>query len=362
MTNWQDSPLTRALGLRVPIIQGPFGGGLSSPALAAAVSNLGGLGSYGAQGHSPQHIQDAVAAIRERTAAPFAMNLWVSTEDPGAADVGRETFEEALAPLLVLYRELGVEPPRYTREPSPRFEDQAAALLDLRVPAFSFVFGVPDGEILAECRRRGIVTLGAATTVDEALALEAGGVDVVVASGSEGGGHRPSFLGAAESSLTGTFALVPQVVDAVRLPVVAAGGIADGRTVAAALTLGAAGVQVGTAFLACEESNASPAYRAALFGPARRQTLLTRALSGRLGRALRNPLADHLERLGPALPYPVLSRLLAPLRREALARDRIDLIGLWAGQSASLLRHRRAKDLFDALVFETDAIIGARGR
>ena len=191
--------------------------------------------------------------------------------------------------------------------------------------------------MLAECRRRSIGTIGAATSVDEATALEAAGVDVVVASGFEAGGHRPSFLRSADSSLTGLFALVPQVVDAVEIPVIAAGGIADGRTVAAALMLGASGVQVGTAFLACEESNVAPGYRAALLGASREPTVLTRAFSGRLARGIRTRLADYLESIPSVLPYPVASGLLAPLRRAALLRDRVEMMPLFAGQGAPLL-------------------------
>jgi nitronate monooxygenase len=223
---------------------------------------------------------------------------------------------------------------------------------------FSFVFGVPDAAILAECRTRGVVTMGTATTVAEAVALDDAGVDVVIASGFEAGGHRASFLAPAESSLTGSLALVPQVVDAVKAPVVAAGGIADGRGVAAALVLGAAGVQVGTAFLACEESNAAPAHREAVLAAKSGGTLLTRAFSGRLARGLRNRLADHLAPVKDPLPYPVQGDLLAPLRREALARNRADLLSLWAGQAAPLVRHRRAQDVFAALLAGTDALLG----
>ena len=356
---WRTTALTKRLGLAYPIVQGPFGGGLSSPALAAAVSNLGGLGSYGAQGHTPERIREVAAAIRGLTERPFAMNLWVSTEDAGARAVTPAQWDAALAPLLPLYRELGVEPPAWAPLPPPPFERQAEALIDARVPAFSFIFGVPDAAILADCRAHGIVTIGTATTVAEAVALDAAGVEVVVASGFEAGGHRASFLAPAESSLTGSFALVPQVVDAVRAPVVAAGGIADGRGVAAALALGAAGVQVGTSFLACEESNAAPGHKQALLGAQAGDTLLTRAFSGRLARGLRNRLADHLAPVKDPLPYPVQGDLLSPLRREALARNHTDLVSLWAGQAAPLARHRRARDVFEALVSGADALLGS---
>lgn len=350
---WRTTRFTERLGLAYPIVQGPFGGGLSSPSLAAAVSNRGGLGSYGGQGHSPERIREVAAAIRGLTDRPFAMNLWVSTEDPGARAVTEAAFRDALTPLLPLYGELGVDPPAYAPLPPPPFDRQAEALIAERVPAFSFIFGVPDAAVLADCRARGIATLGTATTVAEAVALDEAGVDVVVASGLEAGGHRASFLASAEASLTGTFALVPLVVDAVRAPVVAAGGIADGRGVTAALALGAAGVQVGTAFLACEESNAAPGHKDALFAARAGDTLLTRAFSGRLARGLRNRLAEHLASTAP-LPYPVQGELLAPLRREALARNRTDLVSLWAGQAAPLVRHRRAADVFDALVADAD--------
>jgi nitronate monooxygenase len=275
--------------------------------------------------------------------------------------VTRDAFDRAAAALLPLYRECGVDPPVFQPRRPTNVGDQIDAVIDLRVPVFSFVFGVPEPAVLAECRKRGIVTVGAATAVDEAVAVEAAGVDLVVASGLEAGGHRPSFLRSAESRLTGLFALVPQVVDAVRIPVIAAGGIADGRTVAAALTLGASGVQVGTAFLACEESNATPGHRAALFGPSRHDTVLTRAFTGRLARGIRNRLAKHLESFPIDLPFPLPGDVLAPLRRAALSRDESEMMSLWAGQAAPLLRHHRAKDVFDALVSETDAILRPRG-
>ena len=363
MTQWSDTTVSRTLGVRYPIVQGPFGGGQSSAALVAAVSNAGGLGSYGARGLTPGAIREVVAEIRQRTSSPFAVNLWVSTQDDGAQAVTREEFDAALAPILPLYRELGVEPPRFERKAEPRVDDQAAALIELRVPVVSFVFGVPPRVLVDECHRLGIVTIGTATSVDEAIALEAGGVHLIVASGSEAGGHRASFLKSAESNLMGTFALVPQVADAVRVPIIAAGGIADGRTVAAALMLGASGVQVGTAFLACEESNAPPGHRAALFGPERQQTLLTRGFTGRLARGLRNRMAALVDSLKAPLPYPRQLDLLAPLTREALSRDRVDLVSLWAGEAAPLVKHRRATDVFDALVSETTRAfaLGATG-
>jgi nitronate monooxygenase len=352
---WNDTAVTRRLGIRYPIVQGPFGGGLSSARLAAAVSNAGGLGSFGAQGMPPDRIRETVREIRSLTSSPFAVNLWVSTEDAGAGATTRGMYDAAVTSLAPYFEELGVAPPALPWRGWPSFDEQVAALLDARPPAFSFVFGIPPMAVIDECRRLSIVTIGAATTVDEALALEESGVDVVVASGFEAGGHRPSFLRSPDSSLIGLFSLLPQVCDAVGVPVIAAGGIADGRGIAAALALGAEGVQIGTAFLACEESNAPPAHRETLLGSRAADTVLTRAFSGRLARGLRNTLTDALDdRSRSFLPYPLQGQLVGALREEAIRRGRVDLISLWSGQSRPLLRHRRATELFADLIAVTE--------
>lgn len=352
---WHDSPAARRLGIRYPIIQGPFGGGMSSPALAAVVSNAGGLGSYGAQGQPPSRITALIAEIRALTSSPFAINLWVSTDDEGAERVTRADYDAALQPLMPFFTTLGTEPPAFPLRGWERFDAQVRALLDARPPVFSFIFGIPPADVLQECTRRGIVTIGTATTPEEAIAIERAGVDVLVATGFEAGGHRASFLRSAEASLTGTFALVPQVADAVEIPVIAAGGIADGRGIAAALTLGADGVQIGTAFLACDESNAAPVHKQALLDASQaRLTSLTRSFTGRLARGLRNTLFDALDTAqGPRLPYPLQGYLVNSLREEAVRQGRADLLVLWAGQSTPLLRHRRAAELFEALVADT---------
>jgi nitronate monooxygenase len=348
---WNDTALTRRLDIRYPIVQGPFGGGYSSPALAAAVSNAGGMGSYGAQGMAPEKIGAVVGEIAALTSARFAVNLWVSTHDGDGLAPAEATCEAALAPLRPFFDELGIEPPRPTLKPGPTFEEQASALIEARPPAFSFIFGIPQPAVFDACRTRGIVTIGTATTVDEARAIEQAGADVVVASGFEAGGHRSSFLRSAEASLMGTFALVPLVADAVRIPVVAAGGVADGRGVAAALTLGAAGVQVGTAFLACDESNAPPAHRTALLNAGATPTILTRAYTGRLARGLSNRLGETLHATsGPWLPYPLQGELVRALRDEALRQGRTDLVVMLAGQAAPLVKHQRAADVFNDLV------------
>jgi nitronate monooxygenase len=211
---WNQTRVSEVLGIEYPIIQGPLGG-LSSQKLTAAVSDFGGLGSFGAHGLEPNAIKDVIAEIRSLTARPFAMNLWVSMEDAGARASDAAAFSRALSHLAPHIEAVGGSLPAFAPYKPIRFENQARALLDANVPAFSFVFGIPPKEILDEARGRGIVTLGTATTPDEAIALEQVGVDILVASGFEAGGHRGSFLRTAEDSLTGTFSLVPQTVDAV---------------------------------------------------------------------------------------------------------------------------------------------------
>jgi nitronate monooxygenase len=333
---WNRNRLTAKLGIDYPIIQGPLGG-LSSQRLTAAVSNYGGLGSFGAHSLAPAAITDVIAQIRSLTAKPFAMNLWVSMEDEGARTSDERAFNRSLAPLAAHLAELGAARPEYEPYVSTRFEDQARVLLDAKVPTFSFIFGIPPRDILEECRATGIVTIGTATTPDEAAALEEAGVDAIVASGFEAGGHRGSFLRPAEDSLIGTMSLVPQVVDRVEVPVIAAGGIGDARGVIAALALGAEGVQMGTAFLVCEDSGASRLHREALLGPGAGHTGLTRGFTGRLARGIRNRLMEELNRPDTELlPYPLQRQLVRNLSTAAEAAGRADLLPLWAGQSASV--------------------------
>jgi nitronate monooxygenase len=348
---WNETRVAQTLGIKFPIIQGPLGGGLSSPMLTAIVSSAGGLGSYGAAELDPGAIRDVVAKVRMATAQPFAINLAIPSPTPTAPAVN--DFHQAAARFDAYYLELGLQWAAYPLEFGQDYAAQVQAVLDAKPPVFSFSFGVPEASILQACRARGIVTIGTATTPDEAVALDRAGVDCIVASGAEAGGQKPSFLKSAEASLTGVLALVPQVVDRVQAPVIAAGGVADGRGVRAALALGAGGVQIGTAFVACEESFASPAYRELLFGAARGETVLTKAFTGRLARSLPNRLSREMQAHAEALPDPTVQKWLATrLKTAAIAQDRSDLIPLWAGQAAPLIRFRTARALFDALVAE----------
>lgn len=342
---------TRRLGIEHPVVQGPFGGGLSTTVLAATVSNLGGLGSFGAHMLPPERIGEVAAGVRALTGRPFAMNLWISDHDPGGLDLDEASFERAWRVFAPYFEELGVARPERMERGHPAFDAQVEALLEARPPAFSFVFGIPSRAVLQACRLRGIATIGAATTLAEARALDEAGVDLIVATGMEAGGHRPSFLARAEDSLMGTFALVQLASARVRAPVIAAGGIADARGVRAAFALGAQAVQVGTAFLACRESGTTDAHRDILFGERAEDTVLTRAFTGRLARGVRNRWTDALARHADELPpFPITSWFASRLRPAALAAGRTDLVSLWGGQVAPDLRHRDAAALMQSLL------------
>ena len=347
---WNQTRVASTLGVEYPLIQGPLGG-FSSERLTAAVSNFGGLGSFGAVGLEPQAISDRIAEIRSLTPKPFAVNLWVSMEDEGAIESDGAAFQRALSHLAPHIQAVGGTQPTFSPYKSIRFEDQVRVLLDAKVPVFSFIYGVPPKEILDEARKQGIITVGTATTPDEAGALEQAGVNLVVASGFEAGGHRGSFLRSSEDSLTGTISLVPQTVDAVKIPVIAAGGIGDARGIAAAFALGAEGVQMGTVFLACEESGAHPLHREAILSGKAGHTSLTRGFTGRLARGIHNELLQSLNQPdAEILPYPLQRALMRNLALPAQKAGKADLLALWAGQSANLARCPSVVELLESLV------------
>lgn len=351
MRMWPNTRITERLKIRYPIIQGPFGGGLSSVKLAATVSNAGGLGSFGAHYLDGAGITRIATELRAATDKPFALNLWISSHDPGGGTLTSEQFAAALEDFKPFYDALKIAPPPMPAQFGQHYEDQIQALLDARPAVFSFVFGIPSTEVFAECRKRDIVTVGAITTPDEAIAMEKAGVDVIVATGFEAGGHRPSFLRSAEDSLGGTFSLVQTTAAVVKAPIIAAGGIANARGIRAALALGAQGAQLGTAFLATEESNASALHRDALFSERGRHTMLTRQFSGRLARGLRNAFAERAQK---PLPYPIQNWFVGSFRAAATAQGKSEWTSMWAGQSTPLIKHRRAADLFADLVREME--------
>lgn len=321
------------LGIELPIIQAPMAG-VQGSAMAVAVSNAGGLGSLPCAMLTPDALRSELQAITAQTTRPYNVNFFCHT--PPAPDAAREAvWRAALAPY---YAEFGIDPASVPagggRTP---FNAEAADLLEtFRPPVVSFHFGLPSPALLARVKGWGAKVLSSATTVEEARWLEAHGVDAVIAQGLEAGGHRGIFLGDDLTTQVGTMALLPQVVRAVRVPVIAAGGIADASGVAAALALGAAGVQVGTSYLLCPEATTTPLHRAALASPRAAHTVLTNLITGRPARGMRNRLLDELGPLSDAAPdFPLATAALAPLKAAAEKLGRDDFSTLWSGQNAT---------------------------
>ncbi|MEO8449111.1 MAG: nitronate monooxygenase [Gemmatimonadota bacterium] len=335
--------LEKLLGIDLPIIQAPMAG-VQGSKLAVAVANAGGLGSLPCAMLSPETMRAELAAVASQTDKPFNVNFFCHA--PPAPSAEREAaWREALAPY---YRELGLDVNAVPAAPARRpFSAEAADLIsEFRPAVVSFHFGLPSPELLARVRSWGAKVLSSATTVDEARWLEAHGVDIIIAQGSEAGGHRGMFLSEDLTTQVGTFALVPQIVAAVAVPVIAAGGIADAKGVAAAIRLGAAGVQVGTAYMLCPETDTTPLHRAALKSEAARHTALTNVFTGRPARGIVNRIVRELGPVsGIAPPFPLAASATAPLRREAERRGSTDFSPLWSGQNARGCKEIPAADL-----------------
>jgi nitronate monooxygenase len=322
-------------------------GGGDTVELVAAVSNAGGLGSFGGAYLTPEQIEEHGKAIRALTTKPFGVNLFAPMPKPAGGDQQRSV--ERLRPY---YAELGIEPPNSVSLPKYTFDDQLEAAFSSGAQVFSFTFGNLPSDVIARIKAKGMYVLGTATTVDEAIALEKNGVDAVVAQGGEAGGHRGTFSGDFESGLVGTIALVPQVVDAVKVPVIASGGIMDGRGVAAALILGAQGAQLGTAFLVCDEAGAIEAYKQAILHARESETRITRAFSGRPARGIINRFMTEVGDDVP--PFPIQNSLTRPLRNEAAKRGRTEFLNLWSGQGTRLARKRSAAELIKDIASEME--------
>ncbi|MCP5419456.1 MAG: nitronate monooxygenase [Gammaproteobacteria bacterium] len=336
------TPLTEKLQISLPIIQAPMAGGITTPQLVAEISNAGGLGSLAAGYMEPQQIRAAIVEIRTLTERPFAVNLFAP--EHVQEDYARiQRAQELLAP----YRdELGL-PTETPSEPYlPNFSEQLSVVLDEGVNCLSFTFGLPASEDIETIKEWGITLIATATHLLEAILLEESGVDLIVAQGAEAGGHRATFIGQPEQGLVGTLALLPLLVNHVRVPIVAAGGVMDGRGLAAALALGAAGVQMGTAFLACPESGAHPLYKEKLSQGTEITTSLSRCFSGRLARGLTNRFITEMQAHEAEWPgYPIQNALTRAIRQAAARQNRPEFMSLWAGQGCPLCTTRPAAEL-----------------
>lgn len=346
------------LGVEHPIVQAPMAGGATTPELVAAVSNAGGLGSLGAAYLTPDKVQEQIREVRRLTDKPFAVNLFV----PEFFKVYRQEIEYSNELLRPYRDELDIEEPGEPASYSQDFGEQLEACLEEGVPVFSFTFGVLDMPLVRRLKDDDTTVIGTATTVEEGVRLEEVGVDLIVAQGAEAGGHRGTFLGAFEDSMIGTMALVPQIVDAVSVPIVASGGIMDGRGLAAALCLGAGAVQMGTAFLSCEESGIHPSYKEALLRGAENETVVTRAFSGKPARGIKNRFLKEMESYEDELaPYPVQNSLTKDLRSAAQEQDRTEFMSLWAGQGLRLAQPLPSAELITSVIEGAEAEL-LRGR
>lgn len=327
--------------------------GSCTPSLASAVANAGGLGSLGCGEKPAEAVRREAEAIRARTNRPFNLNFFII----GADRTEPAVLERARERLKPWYDDLGLgEPPSELPDPGRGFDEERLDLvLSLKPKVVSFHFGYPEPEVIEAMKHAGIVLLSSATSVAEALALEAAGIDAIIAQGWEAGGHRGSHVPTAPFDGVGTMALVPQIVDAVSVPVIAAGGIGDGRGIVAAMALGASGVQMGTAFLNCPEAATEPARRESLRNATDRDTIVTDAFSGRSARAVRSRYAEDMERNRQELPlFPQMYALSGPIREAA---DDSDASFFLYGQAASLSKEIAAGDLVERLVHEAQEVI-----
>lgn len=345
------SAFLAAIGIEHPIIQAPMGGANATPpALVAAVSNAGALGFIGAAYMSPEQITREAKMIRELTARPFGINLFVPVSGPVPASV-----DAAVTQIANYHAELGLPSASSPSLPTYSFDEQLEAALASGARVFSYAFGLLSSETVRAVKQRGMYVVGTATTVEEAVLHEQSGVDAIATQGSEAGAHRGTFAASFESAMVGTMALVPQVCRAVRVPVLAAGGIMNGAGIAAALTLGAAAAQMGTAFLVTDECGVAESHKRAVLAARDDSTRVSRAFSGRPARGIVNRAMDEIERSGTILPYPYQNSLTRSMRAEAAKQDRAEYLSLWAGQGARLARRMSAAELVKTLAQELEA-------
>ena len=345
--------LLQRLGIEHPILLAPMAGAGGTPELAAAVSNAGGLGAWGGAYAKPEEIAGAIRRIRQLTRRPFNINLFA-----GGYETDRKVDPRPMLEIMAeAHAKLGLPPPLLPQVPTDPFDAQLEAVLEERPPVFSFTFGMPSAAQIAALKKRGIAVTGTATTVQEAGQLQQAGVDAIAAQGAEAGAHRGSFAAPFAASMIPLAVLVREICAGTALPVIASGGVMDGRDVAKAMALGAAAVQLGTAFLPCSESGAAPAYKRALLEAKTNTTVITRAFSGRPARGLTNAfIAMVADKEDSILPFRQQNDLTRPMRNAAGQQGIADFISLWAGQGVARSRAMPAADLVKTLV---DEMLGA---
>ena len=346
-----DRKFLSELGVENPVILAPMGGGPSTPKLVAAVSNEGGLGTIAGAYLNPEQIEHEVRRVRQLTKKPFGINLF-------SAGYEKKQYGDASPMLQILakaHAKLGLPEPVVPEHPANPFPEQYQAVIEAHPRVFSFTFGKIDRVAASELRAIGTKIFGTVTTVVEAQILE-GNVDAFIAQGSEAGAHRGTFVGSFEDAMVPTLQLVREIKKNTDCPIIASGGIMDGRDIAAALEAGASAVQMGTAFLACPESGASEAYKRALLDAKEDTTVVTRAYSGRPARGLRNEFIESLDgKEGAILPYPLQNALTRPMRMEAAKQGNSGFLSLWAGQGVTRIRQVPAVELMRTLIREMES-------
>lgn len=337
---------TKLTNIQYPIVQAGMAGGITTPELVASVSNVGGLGTIGAGYLNPEQLRTAIRSVRQQTDHPFGVNLFAPQEIV-FSDNDVQRMNQHLDRIRL---QLGIERTSSIEKYGESFDEQIQVVFDEHVPVFSFTFGIPSSDVLKQLKRQGTIVIGTATTVNEAIQLEAADVDAIVVQGSEAGGHRGTFLTDANQALIGTMALVPQVVDHVSVPVIASGGIMDGRGMIASLSLGASAVQMGTAFVTCSESGAHKLYRESVLGNQEDATEITFSYSGKAARGIRTKFMQGMKDYdGDILPYPVQNALTRDIRKAAAKQNNPKFMSLWAGQGLRLATERTA----EVIILET---------
>ncbi|MFZ0474689.1 MAG: nitronate monooxygenase [Halobacillus sp.] len=354
---WYKNEVIKTLNCDYPIIQAGMAGGITTPELVAAVSEEGGMGTLGAGYLDPDELTEKIKAVQQTTMKTFGVNMFI----PKTPRYCSNQITRSRQLLQPYDQELHVKPRNIKERTESNFEEQINTILKLQVPVCSFTFGVPDKALVNELHKYGVKVIGTATTVEEAVINEQAGVDIVTAQGSEAGGHRGTFHGSYEQGMIGTMSLVPQIVDEVGLPVLAAGGIMDGRGIAASLMLGAQGVQMGTAFVTSLESGAKEQHKQAILQAKECDTTITSVFSGKPARGIENDFIKQMTPYQNELPdYPIQNELTKNLRKEAAERNKPEWMSLWSGQSPRLSGNKHVSEIIKELVDGVEMLYSSR--
>lgn len=353
-----NTEVTKVLKIKYPIIQAPMAGGTTTSELVAAVSNNGGLGMIGAGYLTPVQLREQIREVKQLTSNCFGVNLFVPTD----FNVSQIEIDSANQKLQLIKSQLSLAEDSYNLPESRKlveaFHEHIEVLIEEQVPVCSFTFGIPSKEVISSLKKHDMILIGTAATVREAVEIQKSSMDMIVVQGSEAGGHRGNFINGHQDSLIGLMSLIPQVVDRVSIPVIAAGGIMDGRGLMAAICLGAKAVQMGTAFLTCIESGAHRLHKESILQSDEDQVILTRAFSGKWARGIKNTFISAMEEHETSFPeFPVQNSLTQSIRKAAAAQDNPDYMSLWSGQSPRLAKVQTAEELIKDIISQATKII-----